>query len=223
VSQHSSVQELPRIMESTSSGNLLRKASSSKITPIETCFLHKITFESIRSTLSPNLNAYGSEESLDKISTQSDISTFSETPTPTSKTTDSEVTSQRSVKFACSDVYDSESEYITSPKSSSGLNGSQEFIYPPSPNAKIRKSMVKNLLSKSPELTRNCLQDFGSSSSQRMSILTVKQHFEVLDEPNDSEDSSDKSDDGNETLTTYKLDSGFNSASSTPSTAILQS
>ena len=213
-------------MESTSSGNLSRKASSSKITPIETCCLHKITFEPIRSTLSPHLNPYGSEESLDKISTQSDRSTFSETPTPTSKTTDPEVTSQKSVKFATGDAesYDSESECITSPKSSSGLNGSREFIYPPSPNARIRKSMVKSLLppgSKSPELT--CLHEFGSSTSQRMSILTVKQHFEVRDEPNDSEDSSDKSDEVNETLTTYKLDSGFNSASSTPSAAILQS
>ncbi|XP_065916721.1 GTPase-activating Rap/Ran-GAP domain-like protein 3 isoform X2 [Dysidea avara] len=230
VSQHSSIQELPRIMESSSSGNLSRKTSGSKIIPVEACCLHKITFETIRSTLSPHLNTYGSEESLDKISTQSDISTFSETPTPTSKTTDPEVSSQKSVKFVTGDTesYDSESECVTSPKSNSGLNGSREFLYPASPNARIRKSMVKNLLpqgSTSPELTKNCLQDFGNStSSQRMSILTVKQHFEVLDELNDSEDSSDKSDDGNETLTTYnKLDSGFNSASSTPSAAILQS
>jgi len=217
-------------MESASSGNLSRKASGSKIVPVESCCLHKITFETGRSTaLSPHLNVGGSDESLDKISTISDISTFSENPTPTCKITDPEVCSQKSVKFTTGDAegYDSESECAASPRSISGLNGSREFIYPPSPNAKIRKSMVKTLLphgSKSPDLTRNCLHDLsGSTSSQRMSILTVKQHFEVVDESNDSEDSSDKSDEGNETLTYNKLDSGFNSASSTPSAAILQS
>ena len=92
--------------------------------------------------------------------------------------------------------------------------------------------MLKNLLSTASsddglpsEVQKNCLHNLDlNRSSQRMSILTVKQHFEVCLESSDSSDASDQSDDANdETILCEKPDSGFNSASSTPSTALLQS
>jgi len=228
--------------------NLPRKLSSSKMmssnnkpSQVETCCLYRITFDTIQCSLSPNLSTWiGSEESLDKISTQSDFSSaFSELPTPTSaKHTDSDVFSQKSVKFAVGETSedrftrqscnDSDDE---SPKSVNSL-GNQQFCYPPSPNAKMRKSMLKSILPSTSnggelpsEVQKSCLHGLDlSHSSQRMSILTVKQHFEVCVESSDSSDMSDKSDDGNDdTLTCDKPDSGFNSASSTPSTAVLQS
>ena len=180
----------------------------------------------------------GSEESLDKISTQSDISTFSELPTPTSiKTTDSEVFVHKNIKFAIGETQSVDTRRQSSDDSdgesskSVDNSGNQQFCYPPSPNPKARKSMLKNLRPMSAdddlpsEMEKSCLQSLDlNRSSQRMSILTVKQHFEVCVEPSDSSDSSDQSDDANdETLLCDKPDSGFNSASSTPSTALLQS
>ena len=75
------------------------------------------------------------------------------------------------------------------------------------------------------EVQKSCLHNLDlNRSSQRMSILTVKQHFEVCVEPSDSSDASEQSDEENDkTLLCDKPDSGFNSASSTPSTALLQS
>ena len=113
-------------------------------------------------------------------------------------------------------------------------SGNQQFCYPPSPNPKTRKSMLKTLLpvrstssddGLPSEVEKSCLHNLDlNRSSQWMSILTVKQHFEVCVEPSDSSDTSDQSDDANdETLLCDKPDSGFNSASSTPSTALLQS
>lgn len=226
-------------MESGKGGpSITRKPSNSKLGQVETCCLYKITFDAVQCSISPNLPTWaGSEESLDKISTQSDISTFSELPTPTSiKTTDSEVFIQKNIKFSIGETQvdtrrqscdDSDGE---SPKSVDN-SGNQQFYYPPSPNPKARKSMLKNLRPMSAdddlpsEVEKSCLESLDlNRSSQRMSILTVKQHFEVCVEPSDSSDESGQSDDANdETLLCDKPDSGFNSASSTPSTALLQS
>ena len=243
IAAHSTVHEVSRMVESSTGGlNIMRKLSNSKLGQVETCCLYKITFDAVQCSISPNLWA-GSEESLDKISTQSDISTFSELPTPTSiKTTDSDVFSQKSIKFAIGETQtldkctvrqscdDSDGE---SPKGVDN-SGNQQFCYPPSPNPKTRKSMLKNLRPARStssddglpsEVQKSCLQNLDlNRSSQRLSILTVKQHFEVCVEPSDSSDASDQSDDANdETLLCDKPDSGFNSASSTPSTALLQS
>ena len=215
---------------------ITRKPSNSKLGQVETCCLYKITFDAVQCSISPNLSTWaGSEESLDKISTQSDISTFSELPTPTSiKTTDSEVFIQKNIKFAIGETQTVDTRRQSCDDSdgdSVDNSGNQQFCYPPSPNPKARKSMLKNLRPMSAdddlpsELEKTCLQNLDlNRSSQRMSILTVKQHFEVCVEPSDSSDTSDQSDDANdETLLCDKPDSGFNSASSTPSTALLQS
>ena len=233
---------MSRIVESgVTSVNVTRKQSNSKISQVETCCLYKITFDTVQCSVSPHLGLWGgSEDSLDKISTQSDLSTFSELPTPTSiKTTDSDVFSQKNIKFSVGETlsvekcsrHSCEGSDIESPK---GVNssGSQQFCYPPSPNPKTRKSMLKNLIPHTAngnelpsEVQKSCLHNLDiNRSSQRMSILTVKQHFEVCVEPSDSSDMSEQSDDANdETLLCEKPDSGFNSASSTPSTALLQS
>lgn len=233
---------MSRIVESgTTSVNMTRKHSSSKISQVETCCLYKITFDTVQCAVSPQLGMWGgSEDSLDKISTQSDLSTFSELPTPTSiKTTDSDVFSQQNMKFSVGETLSVEksSRHSCEGSDNDSLKGvessaSQQYCYPPSPNPKTRKSMLKNLLpnaangSEVPsEVQKSCLHNLDiNRSSQRMSILTVKQHFEVCVEPSDSSDLSEQSDDANdETLLCDKPDSGFNSASSTPSTALLQS
>lgn len=238
---HSTVQEVSRMVESgTSSSAMARRPSNSKLLQVETCCLYKISFDNILCAVSPNLAMWGgSEESLDKISTQSDVSTFSEVPTPTSvKHTNSDTFSQRSAKFTVGETQavercttqscgDSDGESTESVSNS----GSQQYCYPPSPNPKTRKSMLKNLLPATAangdeipsEVQRRCLNNLDlTRSAQRTSILTVRQHFEVCLEPSDYSDVSDESDDVNdETLICDKPDSGFNSASSTPSTALL--
>ena len=204
---------------------------------VETCCLYKITFDTVQCSISPNYGTWASsEESLDKISTLSDVSTFSELPTPTSiKAADSDIFCHKNIKYTIGESQTADK--CTRPSSdedgeSPHSSGNQQFCYPPSPNPKTRKSMLKSLLSTASsdnelpsDVQKNCLHNLDlNRSSQRMSILTVKQHFEVSLESSDSSDASDQSDDANdETLLGEKPDSGFNSASSTPSTALLQS
>ena len=221
----------------TAGAALARKPSNSKLLQVETCCLYKISFDAIQCSVSPSLATWcGSEESLDKISTQSDYSSaFSEVPTPTSvKHPDSDVFSHRNVKFAVGEL---ERRVTKSCGDSDGgstesLN-THQLYYPPSPNPKTRKSMLKNLQPAmancsevASEVQKRCLNNLDlNRSSQRMSILTVRQHFEVCVEPSDYSEESDESGDtsNDETLICDKPDSGFNSASSTPSTTLLQS